>query len=309
MKSYNSNATPMGMAVAILMGVSLLIMAGGCSGKDKSANPGAVETVTDLPLPAIPDSITDPARRAAYAALHWWDTMDFRNHRLSLDTAFMEQNFSNFVMVLSGTDTVSVRQSVDRLLERAEADSGAWRLLAHVTEKYLYDPNSPYRSDELYIPFLREYIASPLEDDGRRERDSFRLEMALRNRVGAVATDFRFVTRQGQEMSLHGLAADKPVLLIFYNPDCESCETVISRLRQEPLSQKFLVLAVDAESDRGLWQRTAGEMPQDWTVGYALTTILDQDLYDLKASPTIYILNPDMTVMAKDISPAILTEP
>lgn len=309
MKFDKSNAMPMGVVTAILMGICLLTLAGGCTGKENSRRPAAVAAVTDLPLPAIPDTISDPGRRAAYAALHWWDTMDFRNRRLSLDTAFMEQNFSNFVMVLSNTDTLSVRLAVDRLLKRAEADSDAWRLLAHVTEKYLYDPNSPYRSDELYIPFLRGFLAAPMEDDGRRERDSFRLEMALRNRVGTAAADFRFVTRQGHEMSLHGLGADKPVLLIFYNPDCENCETVIARLRKEPLSQRFAVLAVDAESDRELWQRTAGQLPQDWTVGYALTPILDQDLYDLKASPTIYILSPDMTVMAKDISPAILTEP
>lgn len=54
----------MGMVTAILMGVCLLTIAGGCPGKNKSRRPAAVEAVTELPLPAVPDTISDPTRRS-----------------------------------------------------------------------------------------------------------------------------------------------------------------------------------------------------------------------------------------------------
>lgn len=268
-----------------------------------SLNQVASDDTLVLPMPEIPENITVPAKRAAYAAVKWWDHVDFKDHKRSLDTAFMEQNFSNFVMVLANADTVAIQKAVDTLMDKAERDPEAWQFLLEVVDKYLYDPNSPFHSDELYIPFLRHVTKSPLVNEGRRERALYRLEMALKNRPGTMAADFRFLTREGTTMTLHEVKSSRPILLIFYNPDCESCEKVVDRLRRQNLTDIFTVLAIDAESDIGRWKATAGDMPYDWTVGHALTPVLENDLYDLKASPTIYLLDADKKVAAKDISP------
>ena len=250
--------------------------------------------------------ITEPEERAAWAALHWWDDLDFSDHRRSLDTAFMEQNFSNFISVATYADSIGRVQGVERLMKRAEADSAAWRFVVDVAEKYLYDPNSPFRSDELYAPFLRAQLASPLADEARRVRDAHRLKMAMKNRVGTRATNFRFVTADGRDMSLSDVRSEKEILLIFYNPDCESCGEVVERFGKLPMTEWFTVLAIDAESDRGRWEATKMDMPEGWTVGYALSPILDEDMYDLKASPTIYVLDSTGVVIAKDIPPESL---
>ena len=129
----------------------------GCASKSSHSATGS-DTLSglELPVPDIPDSITQPERRAAYAARRWWDALDFANDSRSLDTAFIEQNFVNFMTVLANTDTLSQQRAVDRLLSSAQHSPQAWSLMTEVAEKYLYDPNSPFRSDELYIPFLRE---------------------------------------------------------------------------------------------------------------------------------------------------------
>ena len=36
-------------------------------------------------------------------ARHFWDALDFRSDPLAVDTAFMEQNFANFISVLAVT--------------------------------------------------------------------------------------------------------------------------------------------------------------------------------------------------------------
>ena len=284
-----------------------LTLCGACGGRaDSDAGKASEEWQLELPAPAVPDSITEPEERAAWAALHWWDDLDFSDHRRSLDTAFMEQNFSNFISVAAYADSIGRVQGVERLMKRAEADSAAWRFVVDVAEKYLYDPNSPFRSDELYAPFLRAQLASPLADEARRVRDAHRLKMAMKNRVGTRATNFRFVTADGRDMSLSDVRSEKEILLIFYNPDCESCGEVVERFGKLPMTEWFTVLAIDAESDRGRWEATKMDMPEGWTVGYALSPILDEDMYDLKASPTIYVLDSTGVVIAKDIPPESL---
>lgn len=298
------------MTQKLILPIMLLLAAVmGCA--SKNANTGArPDTVSglELPVPDIPDSITRPEHRAAYAALRWWDALDFANDSRSLDTAFIEQNFVNFMTVLANTDSLSQQKAVDRLLASAERSPHAWSLMTEVAEKYLYDPNSPFRSDELYIPFLRSQTRSPLAGETRRERDSYRLAMAMKNRPGHPATDFSFVTRDGLRTSLHAVKSDKPLLLIFYNPDCESCGETIARLRMVDLTRQYTVVAVDAESERDRWEATASTMPADWTVGYAFTPVLEEEIYDLKASPTIYVLDTDKRVIGKDVAPELLTD-
>lgn len=284
-----------------------LTLCGACGGRaDSGTGKVSEEWQLELPAPAVPDSIAEPEERAAWAALRWWDALDFSDHRRSLDTAFMEQNFSNFISVAAYADSIGRVQGVERLMKRAEADSAAWRFVVDVAEKYLYDPNSPFRSDELYAPFLRAQLASPLADEARRVRDAHRLKMAMKNRVGTRATNFRFVTADGRDMSLSDVRSEKEILLIFYNPDCESCGEVVERFGKLPMTEWFTVLAIDAESDRGRWEATKRDMPEGWTVGYALSPILDEDMYDLKASPTIYVLDSTGVVIAKDIPPESL---
>lgn len=60
------------------------------------------------------------------------------------------------------------------------------------------------------------------------------------------------------------------------------------------------VLAVCAEEDRALWERTKSDLPADWTVAYDVSGILQKELYVLPAMPTIYVLDSDNTVVLKD---------
>lgn len=71
----------------------------------------SVDSITELPLPSVPSGITTTEDRAAFVARHFWDALDFRSDPLAVDTAFMEQNFANFISVLAVTpqDRASVR--------------------------------------------------------------------------------------------------------------------------------------------------------------------------------------------------------
>ena len=53
-----------------------------------------------LSLGRIPDSLRTPHDRAAYLAMHYWDSLDFADPTVALDTLFVEQSFADFLTLL-----------------------------------------------------------------------------------------------------------------------------------------------------------------------------------------------------------------
>lgn len=265
----------------------------------------------ELPLPAIPDSIAAPERRADYLMAHFWDAMDFSDERARTDTLFLEQNFVNFIQLYGYGSPRGAREATRILLERARADETAFRLLCDIAERYLNDPNSPMRDEERYILFLEELLRTPGLPEYDRLRPSWQLETAKKNRPGMTAADFAYVTRSGIRQRLHGTPGER-LLLLFYDPDCEHCREILEQLHESRLLRQLLeagklaVLAVYTGGDRKLWDATKEAMPQKWSVGFDLDGIPDRELYSLPAMPILYLLDRDKTVLLKDPSPLLL---
>lgn len=258
-------------------------------------------TVHELPMPIVPDTLRSVEARAAYVVAHYWEAMDFSDRRLSSDTAFIEQNFANFVAILNLTDRGSADNAIENLVDKAATDSMAFSLLTAIAGKYLDEPNSPMRNEELYIGFLKSFIDTSETTESERLRYENRLAEAMKNRRGTRAADFDFIDRDGVTCALsEAISKNDVTLLVFYDPDCSHCKEIIGRIADIPLANGVGVLAIDAEGDRNRWEVTKSTMPVGWRVGFATTPILDQELYSLPASPTIYLLDRDATVIMKD---------
>lgn len=137
-------------------------------------------------------------------------------------------------------------------------------------------------------------------DEAERLREKYRLQMERKNSVGSTAADFHFVTRSGEQTSLHELRTEGNLLLIFYDPDCDDCHEAMKSLAGFNASGKFHVVAIDSEEDRERWEQTASSLPEDWTVGFATDPIQDDETYYIMTMPTIYLLDKDKTVLLKD---------
>lgn len=167
------------------------------------------------------------------------------------------------------------------------------------------DPSSPYRDEERYISFLNRFLACDTLPETLRLRAEERLRVASLNRVGSIAHDFEFVDRHGRRGSLHATAGDR-IMLIFYDPECPHCNDILRELAASPdlneaiASGGMTVIAIYAEGKRDIWERTKGDLPAAWQVGYDLTGILDSELYHLPAMPVIYLLDPDHRILLKD---------
>ena len=276
----------------------------------------AAPEVPELPLPAVPATLCTPPVRAAYIIGHFWDAMDFSDILRSHDRDFMEQNFANYLSLFPIADTTALAPAVATLIGRARADAGALSLLAETAEKYLYEQDSPLFNEEYYLLFADALAAAPLRDYGRLRIEAQRAAMR-KNRVGTVAADFSFETRDGKRLRLSEAAPGRRVLLLFYDPDCDHCMQTIAELSgSAPLNEAvargdMAVVAVYAgfgSSARAAWRRTLDRLPAAWTVGFDSGTVYTRDLYVLRNLPALYLLDASRRVILKDAAPARLAE-
>lgn len=272
--------------------------------------PAHAQQPANLPLPAVPDTMREPAQRAAFIIEHFWDEMDFADTSRSMNDAFMESHFSTFASVFPHAGEDARRRAVGRLMGAAQTDAEAYFKLAGIAEKYLYESDSPVMSEENYILFLESIVSSPLAGDYRALRYRFQLEAARKNRPGMTAADFAYVTRDGRSRMLRLTPVKGSLLLIFYDPECEHCKEVMESLRNDRTiasavaGGRLSVLALYADDNRALWERTADSLPSEWSVGYVTSDIIETQRYVLRSMPTLYLLDADKRVILKEASPA-----
>lgn len=285
-----------------LLHILVLVMAFGSLGCT-----AAPATPKELPLPGIPSTITAPADRADYLLNHFWDELDFNDTILSRDHLFVEQAFSNFVSVFPYATPEARHSAVITLLDKAKADPTAYGMLRDITEEYLYSPDSPVYSEVFYLLFLNEYENSPLLDEAAKTRIRAQKESVMKNFPGTKAADFGFTTREGKSSTLH-TAADGDILLVFFDPGCENCTELVKFLSANRNFSKAVaegritLLAIYSGSDETQWRRKAATMPGEWIVGIEPGTLEEEDIYEFRTMPTIYLLDKDKNVVLKDLT-------
>ena len=288
-----------GLSVKCFLMVLCLAM-GVCGAKAQ----GGVE----FPYPQIPSMMTEPQQRATYLLMHYWDNVDFKDMKLVANDDFMEQGFVNYLSVLPIVDAQTAERSVEAMMKRAEVNGVAYKKLVNIAEKYLFEPNSPMVSDEMYIMFLNQVLKTSVLSKVEKSRFEYQHREVMKNRVGSVATDFIYMDKDGKTGSLHQLKAEE-TLLVFYDPECDNCAEIIEKLRYDRrlnskiMSGKLRVLAVYAGDNRALWEQHLAKMPTNWLVGRAVSKIQPLGLYVLRAMPAIYLLDKDKKVVKKEAVP------
>ena len=226
-----------------------------------------------------------------------WEGFAFSNQQ-AVESRDAEERFARFLLSLEQQTPTQQAEQIGALLAKAEQYNATARFLT-LAEKYLYDPNSPYRDDEQYLLFLQYAAAHQLADYTTNPRYQKHYAMVQKNRVGMPASDFLFTTQAGEKGRLYNLQS-KYILLFFHDPDCEECQFVKKQLENQHayFAQKgVLVVAVYIDDEVEAWRKA--HYPSAWLSVY--TPEIDrQDLYDIKALPTLYLLDTQKRVVLKD---------
>lgn len=265
-----------------------------------------------FPLPTVPVMITNSEDVVSYLSKHYWDLYNFADTNLIAQPDITEQGLVDYIQLLNRLSSIEAEKSLTTMLDQAKSHPTMYSHFASLYEKYLYDPNSPFRNDELYIPIVNHLVESRVLSHAQQEAYRFQQKMVLKNRVGTTATNFAYTLATGEKRMMHALQSNY-LILFFTNPDCPSCSITTDQLvnskalqgvfaLNNPTSIMLTVLSVYPDSSINEWLKALPSLPQKhWVNSYDDGEIIaNKLLYDIKAIPTLYLLDKNKKVILKD---------
>ena len=279
---------------AVLCSLLLLSSCTGCSSRGAGGSGGSASGESpELSVQQPPAMLTGDSLRMAWMAAHYWDNLDWSDTTWIADTAALEGYFTPWAQLLAQMPESEAAKFSGALFRKGNDHPDMQLRLLDAAEYFWRHPNSPFRSEELFIPALEAIVGAPGIEDIYKVRPRSQLASALKNRPGTGAADFTYTTGSGGHGTLHGFRAGY-TLLMFYNPGCPEC----GRLEEYiPRSEVFAPLIA---SGRLRWREHLPQMPAGWIVGHAPMEKDGTAAYDLPGIPALYLLGRDKRVLVKD---------
>ena len=267
---------------------------------------GKQDTVKVFNLPDIPVVLNTVSQRADYMVKHYWDRFDFTDTTYVSQIDVAEQAWVDYCDLLEHVPLSDAQTAIKETIGRTGKNKKMLDFFAELADKYLYDPNSPMRNEELYIPVLEALTASPMLNETEKIRPQARLELAQKNRLGTKALNFTYTLDSGAKGTLYQFPAEY-TLLFINNPGCHACSEMIEGLKSSPVINGFIadkklkVLSLYPDEELDEWKKHRNNFAKEWTNGYDKELVIkNKNLYDLRAIPTLYLLDKNKTVLLKD---------
>lgn len=298
---------------------------GAAEPKDKIIESKNIEKAEFKPLPfpdvQIPSIISDQQEALAYYSQNFWNGLTDPSRNYPCDSLYVsgvpkdvvEQKFADWTMLLDAAPLEIALKSMENLYdgayecEKKNPSSNVFETFVQLVQKYLYDPNSPVRNEEYYLPFVSRYASYEGLSDVERGKYEREARMCGLNRIGTKATDFRFSDKSGKIRNLHDIDSEL-TLLFFSNPGCSACMSIIEVLKGDQnissliSSGKMAVLNIYIDEDIQAWRSYMPIYPEEWYNGFDPDLVLrGDDVYAIRAIPSLYLLDEEKRVIMKDV--------
>lgn len=308
----------MNIVQSITLGATILLLC--CCGNSSSEKTSSTVAFPMVEPPVVMDS---PVEISSYMASHYWDRFTDKsfegvNDSLRINSVLkteLEQKFADWLYLLDGADIATARKAVvnfhDKVAACQRRDSLCciYAFAKDMVRKYLYDPNSPVRNEDLYGVYAECLSKSDLIDESLKDSYAFESRMCSLNRIGEVAADFRFSDIGGHIRTMHSVKSEW-TLLFFSNPGCHACGEIIDQLKNleflpEMISSGYLsVINIYIDQDLDEWKSYMEIYPKEWINCYDPDYVIRTDtLYNIRAIPSLYLLDAQKRVVLKDATP------
>lgn len=274
-------------------------------------------TVTALLLKSnvavpMPEFQGDPEQvkldRYYFYKQHYFDNLDFNNPAI-LRTAFLHAKVNYYLEKLTPQHPDSVSYSLDVLLSKMDEDSELFKAyLSHYLTKYAKSKFIGY--DAIYVHLVKNYYAKGkapwVEEETllKMTDEARRLDPVL---IGRTAEDIQVYKEDGTIVKISELDYEY-LVLYFWDPDCGHCKKTTPKLvefEQKYKDKGVKVLAVCT----ALRDKT----PKCWDSVkekdmLAFINVADQKhksrfklKYNIKTTPTIFVLDPAREILIKGL--------
>lgn len=300
----------------IILISAIVLVCGSCRQTGSSHKPES--QTRPFPQVQVPTICSTQEERHAYILDHFWD--GFLKPGLYSDTLVfsgvsgeeLESAVGLYTTILGQASLPEARKSVVTLVSKLETFKATDSLstttqkVIDLMDRYLYDPNSPVRDEDIYMSFVEKLASTSLVPESRKAGYRHDAQMCALNQRGTKAADFVFKQMDGRTRTLYSVKA--PLTILFFsNPGCPSCREIIESL----MARMYLVdmiergelaivnVYIDEEIDK--WKEYQEAYPTSWFNGYDPTFTIRQDLtYNVRAIPSLYVLDEQKNVILKD---------
>jgi len=290
-----------------------------------SCGQGGRKAAQELKTRAFPN-VTPPAMMQEqdelleFMAMHYWDAatepaegyLCDSLHMAGIPVGDIEQSIANYLYLLDMMPMAQAKKSMRNLASRVEAcesadtSSNVFETMEKYIDKYVFDPNSPLRNEDLYQAYTSVLSKSMHLSDVEKEKYTYLSYVCSLNAVGTKAADFTFCDSRGREHNLYDIKADN-IVLFFSNPGCEACLEIINSLKEDSLVNakisdgSLAVVNVYIDEDIAAWRDYMPIYPDAWYNGFDPEFVIrNETLYNVRAIPSLYLLDSEKKVLLKD---------
>jgi peroxiredoxin len=261
------------------------------------------EVLVNLSL--VPQLTDHPDLKDSYdnerAFMHdyFFEFIDFYGEGI-IHTPFLAKKYFTYLDKYTHHTPEGLKDSVDLILAKAEANS------------VVYDFTIQYLVDTFHkkgLPKLAEYVMDTYEEGCRKplsERTVEKIENLKRLRVGQIAPDIVSKGTDGKTIALSTLIGKDVLMLYFWASWCEGCEAEnpdIVRLYKKFKDRGLDIYAVALDKNKAEWLKAIKKHQFTWTNVSDLREWESEAVktYNVNKTPTIYLLNKDGRIMAKNL--------
>ena len=214
-----------------------------------------------------------------YIIDHYFDDIIFSDVRI-LNTRLLKNKLDDyFNNYMSKQSTDVILQKIDYLLDQTTADVRDYVLW------YLY---SKYFDNDLIYIHLSDVYFSKLTitnlTENIRSEIVKRADVLRKITIGHLAPTFTYIDDDGNKIDLSEIDS-KNTVLFFYKPDCQKCireKRILGLIKKRHKNLTILHINISEENYSNVSQDIAVQ-------------------YDIKTTPTIYILDKGKRIIAKNI--------
>jgi thiol-disulfide isomerase/thioredoxin len=273
---------------------------------------------TAPPVPIV-KGVPDSAYPYRYVKDHFWDEVNFNDDRL-LRTPFFEPKLDDYFKYYVSAEPDSIIAEVKVILLSARTGKEIYPyLLTKFTNKYI----SPefMGQDKVFLYLFENFYAkgdTSLLNASSKKTITERAYSMMANQLGQPAPQLELTDTLGKTASLY--AVKSPFTIVaFWDPNCGHCKEEIPRLDSMYQAKwKALGVAVYSvniyENEIPAWKKFLAEkkISNTWTQAYQTKDARAKEekaglpnykqLYDVFKTPTVYLLDKDKRIIAKQLS-------
>ncbi|GHS95338.1 hypothetical protein FACS1894207_4540 [Bacteroidia bacterium] len=272
-------------------------------------------------IPAIPvvNGKPDSLYPFRYVKEHYWDDVLFNDDRL-LHTPFFEPKLDDYFKYYVSPAPDSIINEVNYILLSARTGKEIYPyLLTKFTNKYL---NPEYMGQDKVFLFLYENFYAKgdtvILNAESKKMITDRAYSMMANQIGAQAPELNLTDTLGKNISLYSLKAPFTVV-VFWDPTCGHCKEELPRIdsiykaRWKAMGVKLYSVNVnEARMDDMKQFVQEHHFSPDWLITYQTkeARLAEQkanepnyrQLYDVFKTPTLYLLDDDKHIIAKQLT-------